>query len=258
MRLEEEREEAGKLRGVVPRKCARVMEVLAKAVAVVCAADREERARASVEVPMDQSSEGEAEEEWDSGEGEEGEGSEAEVIAAQGVVAAAASDEVPMDHGSEEEDEACGGEVRGAKGAGTERAGVTGVRAGSVGRKRGRRECSEEERGVDREGEAVKAGEAVTDATALERANAEMSAGIEERWEEGKRRAWEALERERRRARVWGYRSGTGTAQVWVSTAVRGSGEERDMSGDARTAGQCRAKERLDQVEGMYQNRGRR
>ena len=58
MRLEEERVEAGRLRGVVPRKCARVMAVLAKAVAVVCAADREERADASVEVPMDHSSEG--------------------------------------------------------------------------------------------------------------------------------------------------------------------------------------------------------
>ena len=176
------------------------------------------------------------------------------MIGAQGVVAAAASDEVPMDHGSEEEDEACTGEVRGAKGAGAERAGVTGVRAAIVGRRRDRRECSVEERGEDREGEAVRAGEAVTDADALERANAEMSAEIEERWEGEKRRAWERLERERRRARGWGYRSGTGTAQVWVSTAVRGSGEERDMSGDAMTAEQCRVKERLDWYEGMYQS----
>ena len=55
------------------------------------------------------------------------------------------------------------------------------------------------------------------------------------------------------KARRSGYQSGTGVSQVWVSTAVRGSGEWRDMSGDAMTAEQCRVKEGLYAAEGVYQ-----
>ena len=150
------------------------------------------------------------------------------------MAAVAASDEVPMDHGSEEEDKAGAREVSRAKGAGAEREGVTCER-GIAGRKRGRTECPEADRGED-QGGAVRARETAVEVASLERANAERNAEIEERWEEAKGRAWGRLEGEWRKARRWGYQSGTGTSQVWVSTAVQGSGEERDLSGDAMTA----------------------
>ena len=74
--------------------------------------------------------------------------------------------------------------------------------------------------------------------------------------EEWKAIAWGRLVKARVKAEKCGYRSGTGVAQVWVSTAARGSGGWRDMSGDAMTAEQCRVKEGLYAAEGVYQRWG--
>ena len=64
--------------------------------------------------------------------------------------------------------------------------------------------------------------------------------------EEATATAWWRLEQAQEKAKRSGYQSGTGVSQVWVSTAERGSGRWRDMSGDAMTAEQCRVKEGLD------------
>ena len=45
---------------------------------------------------------------------------------------------------------------------------------------------------------------------------------------------------------VWVSERDSGVSQVWVSTAARGSGGWRDMSGDAMTAAQNKVKRGLD------------
>ena len=81
-------------------------------------------------------------------------------------------------------------------------------------------------------------------------------------WEEADGRHQAALERTRvclgiarRQAAEHGYVRGEGGDQRWRSTELRGTGEDRDMSGDALTAWQRGAWKQLLEVEDMWQRR---
>ena len=78
-------------------------------------------------------------------------------------------------------------------------------------------------------------------------------------WEEAEERRLEAVERTwkslgiaRRIAARHGYMDGEGGEQRWKSTARRGSGEDRDMSGDALTAWQREKWKQLLVAEDMW------
>ena len=66
------------------------------------------------------------------------------------------------------------------------------------------------------------------------------------------KRTWKSLGIARRVMAEHGYRDGEGGKQTWESTARRGSGEDRDMMGDALTAWQREKWKQLLETEDMW------